>query len=149
METEILIGILALLAPAAIIVLFVVTLLSNLTIHVFQLLTQLFAQVCVLLAPVAFLAGVANLISPHQGITLGVMLIGFAISTLFLALLAHDHQESSAVFVLMATVLLAASSLTFGVMSVSFAATAVFVMLGLLSEFGLFPMIEMGGVTGG
>jgi len=149
METEVLIGLLALLAPIAVILLFVLALISNLTIHVFQLLTELVTCVCVLLAPVIFLAGVANLITPNQGITLGVGLIGFAISTPFLALLAHDHNESSAGFVFMTTVLLAASSLTFGVMSVYFAATMMFAVLGLLSEFGLFPGIEAGGVTGG
>lgn len=148
METEILIGMLALAAPLALSLIFVLALFSNLTVHILQLIMYFLCQVCVLLAPIIFLAGIANLITPHQGMTLGVMLIGFAISTPFLALLAQDHHESSAGFVFMATVLLAASSLTFGVLSVYFAATAVFVMLGMLSEFGHFPGIEVGGVTG-
>ncbi len=149
METEILIGMLALAAPVALFLIFVLALVSNVTVHVLQLIMYFLCHVCVLLAPILFLAGIANLITPHQGMTLGVMLIGFAISTPFLALLAYDHQESSAGFVFVATVLLAASFLTFGVMSVYFAATAVFVMLALLSEFGLFPGIDAGGVTGG
>lgn len=148
METEILIGMLALAAPVALFLVFVLALFSNLTLHILQLIMYFLCQVCVLLAPIIFLAGIANLITPHQGMTLGVMLIGFAISTPFLALLAQDHHESSAGFVFMAAVLLAASSLTFGVLSVYFAATGVFVMLGMLSEFGHFPGIEVGGVTG-
>jgi hypothetical protein len=148
METEILIGMLALAAPVALFLIFVMALVSNLTVHVLQLIMYFLCHFCVLLAPIIFLAGIANLITPHQGITLGAMLIGFSISTPFLAVLARDHHESRGGFAFVATVLLAASSLTFGVMSVYFAATAVLVMLALLSEIGLFPWIEAGGVTG-